>query len=210
MTVGLTLQIWPAHGHYAAPAAGAVLLILLNALRQLRAARNSAVLSRFAWFSPIWFSRATVLVLLLWMLVPISDHILNPYITTNPLLGEHLEIPKEVDCQRLQSQLSRLPGQHLVLVHYHVNDVPSQDWIYNRADIDNSKIVWARDMGQDANQELLRYYPNRQVWYVDRGADSILMPYDNWIALSHPADALLLGAKSPGPVALSVRRVDAN
>jgi len=51
--------------------------------------------------------------------------------------------------------------------------------------------VWARDMGFQANQELLRYYPNRQVWYVDRGSGATAMPYSSFLALTHPADALL-------------------
>ena len=185
LLLGLTVQLWPAHGHYAAPAAGAVLLILLNALRQLHGAR------RASWLP--WFSRAIVLGLLLWMLVPISDRFWNPYSFEN--VGGPAVVPKEIDRERLQAQLNGLPGQHLVLVHYAVRDVPSKEWVYNRADIDRSKIVWARDMGPVANQELLRYFANRRVWYVDRSSGSVIMPYATSIALTHPADALLPEAR---------------
>jgi hypothetical protein len=95
----------------------------------------------------------------------------------------------------LHSQLNGLPGQHLVLVHYDARDVPSKEWVYNRARIDSSKIVWARDMGRQANQELLNYFPNRRIWYVDRSSGSVIMPYATAIALSHPADALLPDAR---------------
>jgi hypothetical protein len=185
LLLGLTAQLWPAHGHYAAPAAGAILLILLNALRQLHSAR-------WARWIP-WFRRAIVLGLFLWMLVPISDRLWNPYSFDN--LGSQAAVPKEIDRERLQTQLNSLPGQHLVLVHYDMRDVPSIEWVYNRADIDNSKVVWARDMGVQANQELLRYFANRRIWYVDRSSGSMMMPYATAMALTHPADVLLPAAR---------------
>jgi hypothetical protein len=179
---GLTIQLWPAHGHYAAPASGAVLLVLLQALRRLRHARN------YAWLP--WFTRAIVLVLFLWMLVPVSNRLWNPYSFDNEFSIDSSVFPKEIDRERLLAQLSRLPGKHLILVHYHVRDIPSKEWVYNRADIDNSKVVWARDMGPEANQELLRYYASRQVWYVDRSTGSVLVPYATALSLSDPAHVL--------------------
>ena len=178
MTIGLTVQIWPGHGHYAAPASGAVLLILLCALRSLRASGRTHLQ---------WFSRAIVLGMLVWMLVPIADRLWNPFSFDNYCLADLTTIPRQVECERLRAHLSQLPGQHLVLVHYHFGDVPSQDWIYNRADIDNSKIVWARDMGPQANQELLHYYPNRQVWYIDHSSGPVV-PYATVIASNHSAN----------------------
>jgi hypothetical protein len=178
MTIGLTLQIWPGHGHYAAPASGAVLLILLSTLRSLRSTGRPHLL---------WFSRAIVLGMLVWMLVPIADRLWNPFSLDNYCLTDLTTIPRQVECERLRAHLNQLPGQHLVLVHYHVGDIPSQDWIYNRADIDSSKIVWARDMGPQANQELLHYYPNRQVWYIDHSGGPVV-PYATVIASNHSAN----------------------
>ncbi|MGC2209585.1 MAG: hypothetical protein WA532_05675 [Candidatus Korobacteraceae bacterium] len=191
MMLGLTLQIWPAHGHYAAPAAGAVLLILLQALRWLR----SIPAPNRKWFNPVWFSRAIVFAVFLWMLVPISDRLWNPYAFENYRISDRTSVPKEIDRARLEAQLSRMPGQHLVIVHYSRRDVPSVEWVYNRADIDNSKVVWARDMGPAANQELLRYYATRHVWYVDRSSGSTLTPYSNSIASNDLAKTLLTNAR---------------
>jgi hypothetical protein len=41
------------------------------------------------------------------------------------------------------------------------------DWVYNGADIDGQKVVWARDMGEAQNAELLRYFNDRSVWLLD-------------------------------------------
>jgi hypothetical protein len=63
-------------------------------------------------------------------------------------------------------------------VRYHVDHDPFFELVYNDADIDNSKVVWARDMGPAQNEELLRYYNDRQAWLLD--ADEVpprLRPY---------------------------------
>ncbi len=57
-----------------------------------------------------------------------------------------------------------------MLVRYGTNHDPLLDWVYNGADVDHAKIVWARDMGTEQNEELLRYYSDRSVWLLDADA----------------------------------------
>ena len=45
-----------------------------------------------------------------------------------------------------------------MLVRYAPDHNVLEEWVYNHADIDGSAIVWARDMGDAANRELLDYY----------------------------------------------------
>ena len=61
-------------------------------------------------------------------------------------------------------------GRHLVLVRYAPDHNVLEEWVYNRADIDGSEIVWARDMGDAANRELLDYYRARKVWVLEADA----------------------------------------
>jgi hypothetical protein len=80
--------------------------------------------------------------------------------------------------QRVLAELGSLPDRQLVLVRYHPSHNPLAEWVYNDADIDNSKAVWARDMGPTQNEELLRYYNDRHTWLLD--ADEVpprLTPY---------------------------------
>jgi hypothetical protein len=42
-----------------------------------------------------------------------------------------------------------------------------RDWVYNEPDIDHAAIVWARDMGNTDNQELLNYFKDRRVWRIN-------------------------------------------
>jgi hypothetical protein len=41
------------------------------------------------------------------------------------------------------------------------------EWVYHGADIDGSKVVWARDMDPEHNEEIIRYYKDRRVWIVE-------------------------------------------
>jgi hypothetical protein len=67
-------------------------------------------------------------------------------------------------------QLQHSPSQQLVIVRYGPRHSFHNEWVYNDADIDAAKVVWARDMGKDGNQELLNYFKHRQVWQVNDDA----------------------------------------
>jgi hypothetical protein len=51
-------------------------------------------------------------------------------------------------------------------VRYGPEHVVDDEYVYNPADIDGAKVVWARDMGQAGNDELTHYFSNRQIWLL--------------------------------------------
>ncbi|HUP04399.1 MAG TPA: hypothetical protein VMU19_10445 [Bryobacteraceae bacterium] len=61
----------------------------------------------------------------------------------------------------VKRELDRVPGKLLVFVRYYPQHVFQDEWVYNAADIDGARVVWARDLGAEKDQELLRYYPER-------------------------------------------------
>ena len=67
----------------------------------------------------------------------------------------------------INRQLMQMPGQQLVFVHYSPHHVFQDEWVWNSADIDRSKVVWARDLGPQEDEKLLRYYPHRRVWLLE-------------------------------------------
>jgi hypothetical protein len=80
---------------------------------------------------------------------------------------------------RLGRLLSTYPGHHLVLVRYKLGHDEGLEWAYNDADIDTSKVVWARDMGPARNQELINYFRGRHIWWVEADDNPPkLIPYE--------------------------------
>ncbi len=71
---------------------------------------------------------------------------------------------------QIESRLSQLPEGQLAIVHYSPDHNSGDEWVYNGADIDGSKDVWAQDAGTQDNLELIRYYRNRRVWLVEPDA----------------------------------------
>ena len=88
--------------------------------------------------------------------------------------GWQIGRPKNSFSERRAAHIRSLEeqgGRHLIFVRYQVNHVPGDEWVYNAADIDGSSIVWAHDLGQEKNRELVAYYAGRgdqrQVWLLD-------------------------------------------
>ncbi len=78
----------------------------------------------------------------------------------------------------VEQRFATLPGEHLVLVRYSARHNVHDEFVYNRADIDHAKIVWAREIsGQDLNP-LLAYFRNRDVWVLEPDENPFrLYPY---------------------------------
>jgi hypothetical protein len=68
---------------------------------------------------------------------------------------------------QVEAQLSKLPGGQLAIVRYAPGHHPIDEWVYNGADIDHAKVIWARDMGPAEDLELIRYYRDRSVWLIE-------------------------------------------
>ena len=99
---------------------------------------------------------------------------------------------------RLLHSLEKTPGQHLIIVRYAPSHLPDPEWVYNAADIDGSKVVWARDMDEKSNQELLQYFKNRNVWLLEPDeSPPKLSPYPAIVRQESTKSQLDLGSVDP-------------
>ncbi len=69
----------------------------------------------------------------------------------------------------VRRRLTEAPGRQLVFVRYWPRHTFSE-WVHNAADIDSSRIVWARDRGPEENRRLIEYYAGRGVWLLEPDA----------------------------------------
>ena len=151
--------------HYAAPVTCLCFLLMVESLRQVR---------RFTWRGK------RVGQLYVWGVLPM---LLASAIATFAL-AHHLQQPSAeyLDRARILRELEHRPGSDLVIVRYSQKHNPGFDWVFNRADIDGAKVVWAREMGPQADKELLAYFKDRRVWLLQ--ADQLpphLIPYPDSI-----------------------------
>lgn len=142
--------------NYVAPIAPIIVAIIVQGMRHL------SVWKFEAKNSGLFLVRAIVVMCV--VMVPIQVHLLAaaPGAGTWPAIG-----PERA---AVTAQLSALAGPQLVLVRYEVKHNPMLEWVYNGADIDKQKVIWARDMGVGRNEELLHYYPMRRVWLLEADA----------------------------------------
>jgi hypothetical protein len=151
--------------HYVAPATGLIFIVLIQCMRHMRFLR--------------WRGRPVGLALLRVIpLIAIAMVILRVSAAAAHAQIEPAWPRGNLDRAAVLRELQRSPGEHLVIVHYGPRHDVDWEWAYNDADIDHAKVVWARDMGYQQNQELLRYFAARKVWLLN-GDDSPprLSPY---------------------------------
>jgi hypothetical protein len=78
----------------------------------------------------------------------------------------------------VEQRLAGMPGEHFVLVRYSKDHNSGEEYVYNDADIDHAKTVWAREIpGMDLSP-LLSYFRNRDVWVFEPDEDNeTVSPY---------------------------------
>jgi hypothetical protein len=69
----------------------------------------------------------------------------------------------------INRRLASAEGKQLVFVRYYPQRT-AREWIQNAADIDNSRVVWAIDLGAGEDEMLRRYYPDRTAWLLEPDA----------------------------------------
>jgi hypothetical protein len=68
---------------------------------------------------------------------------------------------------KILKQLEALPGKHLVIVRYSTGNTEIGEWVYNHADIDSAKVVWAREIPGVEIEPLLKYFSSYHIWLLD-------------------------------------------
>jgi hypothetical protein len=142
--------------HYAAPGMALIYLTLIQCLRHLRAAGPVARAASRAIPAVAVFTAA-----LFYGLEGMGVEFLHEHYSWC------FARPGNWERVRILRQLQASPGQHLVLVRYGPAHDPKFEWVYNAANLEASKVVWARDMDPVHNDTLLHYFASRRVWLLE-------------------------------------------
>jgi len=152
--LGLLSVVWWM-GHYAAPLTGLAFALVVQCMRHLRRLRFETRPVGLAWL------RISVLMIFVTFGASLVRQIQHPYSWIFGFGPGNLQ--RASILKNLQSQ----PGQHLVIVRYGHPHYIHDEWVYNDADIDSAKVVWARELHNDQDEKLLSYFKDRHLWLVE-------------------------------------------
>ena len=170
LTLGLSVNAWLS-AHYVAPFVGGLFVMLLTAMRHLRAWRPG---QRGCGVALV---RTIPVVCLLLAGLRVFAAPLGIAIPRWPTMWYGTE-PLGLPRAHVLAELEGYPGKQLAIVRYTAAHSVFDDWVYNAADVDRASVVWAREMDGPANRKLLKYFRDRRVWVVE--PDSIppkISPY---------------------------------
>ena len=143
-------------GAYLAPVYGALVIVLVQAVRLLR------------WKAP----RAGVAALAMIAAGPVVSLAAIPLGITLPgwLPSVQKDWFRNPVRAAVYAELGKKPSPQLVIVRYGEGHDLRDEYVYNTPRIDDAHVVWARDMGEERNEELFRYYPQREAWLLEPDA----------------------------------------
>ena len=149
--------------HYSAPLASVVFLLLIQAMRHVRRVQVKQ--------RPLGLALCAAAVILL------------PF-EVGTVLARHRCDPLQWTCQgdpsraAIADTLNHTPGKHLIMVRYEEDHNIHDEWVFNGAEIDSAKVLWARELGPEQNAKLFAYFKDRQIWLVEPDRDNTeLIPY---------------------------------
>src|SRR5713101_3739158 len=127
-TAAFLTSIW-SFPHYAAPLTCVIFLLLVQAIRHLRTFRLGG--------RPLGLALSWAAVSLL---------VFDVGFSARRHVCDHLEWTCKGDPSRaaIEKTLSNAPGKHLIMVRYDQDHNLHDEWVYNGAEIDSAKVLWAR------------------------------------------------------------------
>jgi hypothetical protein len=162
VTAGVFSLIW-SMPHYIAPLACVIFLLLVQAIRYLRTFRPRGL--------PLGLALSWAVVCLLAVDVGLS--VRNRQ--CDPLLWTCQGDPSRA---AIAEKLAHTPGKHLIMVRYNEDHNIHDDWVFNGAEIDGAKVLWARELDEEQNARLFAYFKDRKLWLVTPDDDNTkLIPY---------------------------------
>jgi hypothetical protein len=155
------LRLFP---HYAAPATILSCVLAAATIRAVRGAWPGSADERVvvSWAVMAAFSAITLAGLLAadnrYLFGPIDYHVRAEWASAT-------------------ERLERTPGDHLVLVSYGPKHEIYQELVYNHADIDGSRVIWARSLSPESDRQLIEHYAARRIWSLTENGEILLKSY---------------------------------
>ena len=155
------LRLFP---HYAAPA---TVLFYILAAAGIRAARQA------------WPGSAAERTFVPWAVLGIFAMVALAGLLTpqNRYLFGSVDYHVRAERASIMDRLQRIPGDHVVLVSYGPQHEVYQELVYNQADIEHARVIWARSLSPESDRALVEHYRGRRIWMLTENGYLIVRNY---------------------------------
>jgi hypothetical protein len=162
VSAGIFAVVW-SNAHYSAPLTCIIYGLIVQSIRRLRTMH----LGRFQIGMAL--SWAAVALLAADTIEAVANHSCDPLAWT---------CQGDPSRAAIQQTLDHTDGKHLVIVRYEEDHNIHDEWVFNGAEIDGAKVLWARELSPEQNAKLFAYFKDRHIWLVDPDINnSDLLPY---------------------------------
>jgi hypothetical protein len=159
---GLFAVVW-SNSHYAAPLTCVFFVLIVQAIRHLRTVR---------------IAQRPIGVALSWAVVALLAFDIGGAVVHRSCDPIWWTCHGDASRAAIQNKLENKPGKHLIIVRYGDDHNIHDEWVYNGAEIDGAKVLWARELTPEQNRKLFEYFKDRQIWLVTPDTDNTyLEPY---------------------------------
>lgn len=142
------------HPHYLASITPLFVLLVVRGLRQLQLWRWGS--RRCGRCLTVWIPIAWAAVGLWWLT---THWVGRPYFANHDWALERERVVAFLEIE--------VEGPVLAIVRYGPEHPRDFEWVYNHADLQAAKVVWARDLGSERDADLFATMPERSVWIVE-------------------------------------------
>ncbi len=171
-------------GHYDAPLAVAWLLLMMIGWRQMRCWKYHGRPVGLA------FSRALSISVVLSPWVLYAARAAEPIWPSLQTWNRRVEDEFSVHNNRALTLacLEAQPGRQLAIVRTPPSSRdPGPEWVYNSADMNSQRVLWADDLGEAENRTLMRHFSGRTVWLIESDEDPVrIAPLSGQAAIKCP------------------------
>lgn len=162
---------------------GSVMLLALTglALLPIKSVNPQYAAPAFALFCLVVMMSARELIAYKWMRWILAG-VLVVYLASPFAVALARAVRTEDQPFHHRSQIGERLGQmdetHIVFVLYDETHDPLFEWVHNEADLDGSRVIWARSLGAGADRAFSQMYSGRRTWllHADSKPDQIV-PY---------------------------------
>jgi len=166
LAIAVLIENW-VQVHYLAPGSCLFVLLLLQGTRRLK----TLYLGRYAAGARIVRTLPLVCLVLIGLRVLAFSEPEETWANHWPPNWAY-STPRLYDREKIEDTLKAMPGRHLVLVRYRYPfHIFHRELVYNGADPEDGKILWARSMDAKQNCAFLQAYRGRKLWTLDQWGD---------------------------------------